>query len=267
MGFQTGPASAKNLRTRLLVIGSLGVIAIIALALQPPIPQDPAYHTFVDGRGFAGIPNFWNVISNLPFLLFGLWGLLTLRRTDLPGLLPALRPAYLVFFIGAALVALGSGYYHLQPNNHTLVWDRLPMTIAFMAFFSIVIGEHVDLRLAQRLLWPLIVTGAASVWYWHITEARGHGDLRPYAAVQFLPVIFIPLMLWLLPSRLTGTHFFWLVIATYALAKVFEFFDGGTYQLLHVISGHSLKHMVAAVGIYFMVLALQRRVTGAAATR
>ncbi|MET0379446.1 MAG: ceramidase domain-containing protein [Spongiibacteraceae bacterium] len=267
MGFQTGPASAKYLRTRLLVIGLLGAIAVIVLALQPAIPQDLRYHAFVDARDCAGIPNFWNVISNLPFLLFGLWGLYTLRRRELPGLLPALRPAYLIFFIGAALVALGSGYYHLQPNNATLVWDRLPMTIAFMAFLSIIIGEHIDLRLARRLLLPLIVIGVASVLYWHITEARGHGDLRPYAAVQFVPVIFIPLMLWLLPSRLNSTRFFWLVIVTYALAKVLEFFDGATYEQLHVISGHSLKHMVAALGIYFMVLALQRRTLGAAATR
>lgn len=266
MDTQPGPTEAKPIHKRLIVIGLLGAIAVIALALQPPIPQDPAYHAFVDTRDFAGIPNFWNVISNLPFLLFGIWGLYAMCQRELPGLLPALRPAFFVFFIGTALVALGSGYYHLQPNNETLVWDRLPMTIAFIAFFSIIIGEHIDVRLARRLLWPLIIIGIVSVLYWHITESRGHGDLRPYAAVQFLPVIFIPLMLWLLPSRFNSTHYFWLVIATYALAKVLEFFDGGTYELLHVISGHSLKHVMAALGVYFMVLALRRRRLYAATT-
>jgi hypothetical protein len=174
-------------------------------------------------------------------------------------LIPALRPAYTIFFFGTALVAFGSGYYHLRPENGTLLWDRLPMTIAFMAFFSIVIGEHIDVRWSRRLLWPLISVGAASVLYWHFTESAGHGDLRPYAAVQFLPVIFIPLLLWLLPSKFNSTRYFWLVIATYVLAKVLEFFDGGTYQLLHAISGHSLKHVAAAIGVYFMVLALRQR--------
>lgn len=249
-------------RKHIIAIGMLGLIALIGLALTPPIPQDPTYHAFLDARELFGLPNFWNVASNLPFLLFGVFGLYALRKPSLPGLIPVLRPAYTIFFIGASLVAFGSGYYHLHPNNHTLLWDRLPMTIAFMAFFSIVIGEHIDLRWALRVLWPLIIIGAASVVYWHITESAGHGDLRPYAVVQFLPVLFIPLLLWLLPSRFNSTKYFWLVIATYVLAKVLEFFDGGTYNLLHVISGHSLKHVAAAVGVYFMVLALRDRRVG-----
>lgn len=255
-------ASSHTLQThscRLLLIAAFGAIALIALALQPPIPQDPHYHDFVDARTRFGVPNFWNVASNLPFLCFGLWGLIALRAPALPGLLPALRPACLIFFIGSALVAFGSGYYHLNPTNATLLLDRLPMTVAFMAFFCIVIGEHIDLRLSRRLLLPLLTAGAASVLYWHYTEARGHGDLRPYAAVQFLPVIFIPLLLWLLPSRFRTTRHFWLVIASYVLAKVLESFDGVTYGLLHGVSGHSLKHVAAAIGIYFVMRALQRR--------
>lgn len=32
------------------------------------------------------------------------------------------------FFIGVAAVGVGSSYYHLEPNDARLVWDRLPVS-------------------------------------------------------------------------------------------------------------------------------------------
>jgi len=49
------------------------------------------------------------------------------------------------------------------------------------------------------------------------------------------------------PSRYTrGNDIYW-VFAGYVVAKLFETFDGALYELGHVASGHSLKHLAAAV--------------------
>jgi hypothetical protein len=194
------------------------------------------------------------VASNLPFLIVGLAGLFAFRM-PMPGVLPVLRPAYLTFFLGTILVAFGSGYYHWSPSNETLVWDRLPMTISFMAFFPILIGEQIRPELGARLLAPLLIAGVLSVVYWRITD-----DLRPYVLVQFLPIVLAPLLLLLFPSALTRVWLLWVVLATYAIANILESFDAAVFNFLQVVSGHSLKHVIAALGTYFIVLAATRRV-------
>ncbi len=150
----------------------------LAALLADPVAQDPAYHLFADRRSLFGIPNFLDVVSNLPFALVGAAGLYFVSRGTSDA---SNSTAWRVFFIGVFLTAFGSGYYHLAPDNDTLVWDRLPMTIAFMGFVAIIIGEYLSERLAKTLLLPLLVAGAASVFYWAHTEALGRGDLRAYA--------------------------------------------------------------------------------------
>lgn len=242
---------------KLWLIAGLAALAAVGLALLPPLPQDPRYHEFADSRTLLGIPHFWNVVSNLPFLAVGLLGLPAAWSGK--GRLPTLQTHYLLFFAGVFLTGLGSAYYHWQPDNQTLVWDRLPMTIAFMAFFALIIGEHIDIRAGQRLLWPLLTLGLASVWYWQWTEARGHGDLRPYAIVQFVPMLVIPLLLLLLPSRFSGTGYLWALLLAYGLAKVLEFFDRAMFEWLGAIGGHPLKHLAAALGAWAFCLALRHR--------
>ncbi|NCF13775.1 MAG: alkaline phytoceramidase, partial [Gammaproteobacteria bacterium] len=106
--------------------------------LSNPVVQDPAYHLFADGRTLLAIPNFWNVVSNLPFLVVGAIGFqVALEKKQEP-----LRAAWLAFFAGVFLTAFGSGYYHLAPDNESLAWDRLTMTIGLMSFVAIVIGEY-----------------------------------------------------------------------------------------------------------------------------
>lgn len=245
-------------KQRLWLLAAVAVLGGVVVYSLGPVPQDAAYHAFADQRTLFGVPNFWNVVSNLPFLLVGIAGILVLRSRRAGGTLPELRPAFFAFFIGSALVAFGSGYYHLAPNNETLVFDRLPMTIAFMGFFSLILGEHLDPKLGRRSLLPLLIVGTASVLYWWITESRGHGDLRPYALVQYLPIVLIPLILILFPSRLTNVRLIWGVLAAYALAKVLEYFDLPIYRSLG-ISGHTLKHLVAAIGMFLPAVALRVR--------
>jgi hypothetical protein len=119
-----------------------------------------------------------------------------------------------------------------------------------------VLGEHVEMRLVRLLLWPLLIAGLASVLYW-----RASDDLRPYALVQFLPVLLIPLLLLLYPRR--GSGGLWLALALYVLAKGLEQYDADVYAALAgTISGHSLKHVAAAAGMGALWLGLRARQSG-----
>jgi hypothetical protein len=234
-------------RPYLLLAIALTSLAIFAF---PPIHQSLEYHHFADTRTLLGVPNFWNVASNLPFVIVGFAGLAWLAA-HLTRVARCLRAAWLLLFVGVVLVGLGSGWYHLAPGNATLVWDRLPMTLAFMALFAIVLGEHIDDKLARFALWPLLAAGVASVLYWQRTD-----DLRPYVLVQFLPVLLIPLILVLYPSR--GSGAIWQALGCYVLAKLLEQFDAQVYAALGgTISGHSLKHVAAAAGMWALLAGLK----------
>ena len=239
-----------NARTWLLV--ALAVAAATALCFVPPIHQDPGYHLFADRRMLLGIPHFWNVITNVPFLLVALWGaraLLRKRAFEFPWE----RRGYAIFLVGIALVAIGSGYYHARPNDETLVWDRLPMTIGFMALLAIVAGERVSPRAGRLLLWPLIAIGIASVVYWRLS-----GDLRVYGLVQFYPMVALPLMLLLFPPRYTGTWGYVCLGALYVAAKLLEAFDRQIGDVF-ATGGHPWKHVAAAAGVLCWVVSVERR--------
>ncbi len=219
--------------------------------------QDPSYHLFADDRTYAGVPNFWNVVTNLPFLLVGLFGLARLGRLRRP----ALRSGLLIFASGVALVAFGSAYYHLAPSNATLVWDRLPMTIGFMALFSLVVRDRLSESLGRHALAPLLVIGASSVLYWYATELQGAGDLRFYFVIQFLPMLLIPLLL--LSGRGGGGllgAWLWATLALYLLAKQAESHDRDLLVASGLLSGHSLKHLIAACAVLCALLAALRPV-------
>jgi hypothetical protein len=246
-------------RSAAWLIAASAVIVIVLFVFVDPIAQDSAYHEFVDARRLFAIPNFWNVASNLPFLFVGMYGFLIVRRYPLLVRESGLHRAWQVFFIGVFLTSFGSGYYHLAPANATLVWDRLPMTIAFSGLFTLVIGEYLSVRAARHLLIPLLLAGAASVVYWDVTEARGAGDLRPYAVVQFLPMILTCAILVMYRRASDLTRYLWLMIAMYTIAKLLEFFDAGIYGILGFVSGHSLKHVAASLGPLALLFALHAR--------
>ena len=248
---------------RLALLMGISVTAIAATMFVPPMAQDPTYHNLADRRVIAGIPNFWDVVSNAAFLVVGLLGLWTLVqiREDRTRLIDK-REAYplAVAFTGTLLIFVGSFYYHWAPSNETLVWDRLPMTLTFMGIFSTVIVERISVKAGLAFLIPLLVVGAASVVYWQMTEHSGQGDLRPYALVQFLPVLLIPVILWLFPARYSGVRYLVEMIGWYGIAKVLEFLDTAVWGWTGGwIAGHSLKHCVAAWGIYALVRYLKHR--------
>lgn len=249
----------KKEKLGFVLITVLTLFAFLAILNLEPIAQDLDYHNFKDSRDLFGVPNFWNVASNIPFLFVGGFGLYRLLIAKDLVIMDEIRIAYILLFVGAGLVSFGSGYYHLWPTNQTLVWDRLPMTVAFMALFSIIISEFISVRVGSALLFPLVLAGISSVIYWHFTEAGGAGDLRYYAIVQFLPLFVIPVMLASFKSRYTQVVAYWGLISTYLAAKIFEHFDGAVFDLLTYISGHSIKHIVAALGLYILLISYRRR--------
>ncbi len=244
---------------RLKILLAIIVVAITIVFSLDPIAQEPAYHNFADQRRILNIANFYNVLSSLPFVIVGIMGMRLVVLDQVTGGLAELWAVYLTFFVGVFLTGFGSAYYHLQPDNQTLLWDRLPMTVAFMALLCAIIGEYISTQLARKLFVPLLILGMASVVYWQVTELNGHGDLRAYVLVQFLPVLLILLILCMFASRLNGNKYIWGLIGAYAASKLLELLDNPLYSAFGLLSGHSLKHLVAAFGTLIFYWALQRR--------
>ena len=241
------------------LIGLITLGSVAGLYTYGAIPQALSYHAFADDRTVAGVSNFRDVMSNIPFVLVGLLGLYRASVRNKIKIVAGNAVAYKVFFAGVALVGVGSGYYHLDPDNAALVWDRLPMTIAFMSLFSIIVSEFMSPRTGSMLLIPLIVLGMLSVIYWYWTETAGNGDLRLYILVQFLPMLLIPIILICFESTCTLVGGYWLLLGIYLAAKVFELFDREVFAFHGLMSGHSIKHVVAAIGIYVLLVSYERR--------
>lgn len=235
---------------RKAVLAAVAAAAVLAAVLHAPIPQDEAYHRFADARPLAGVPNFGDVASNLPFLFVGVYGLSRMRRLKEP----ACARAYATLCAGVILVSFGSAYYHYAPSTPALFWDRLPMTIAFMALFSLLLEERVVE--SRRTLLPLLAAGAGAAAYWHWTQSRGAGDLRPYGLVQFLPIALMPLILALFPGKyLSGRRLMW-GFGFYAGAKFCESFDRRIFEALGLMSGHTIKHLLAAAATLCIIAAV-----------
>lgn len=117
-----------------------------------------------------------------------------------------------------------------------------------------------DARWAQRRsLWAAIVLSSLTVAWWWFSESRGHGDLRAYLWVQFLPMLLIPCALLLqmkplAPQALPGSVWYG-ALALYAAAKVMELADRRVLDALGILSGHTLKHLLAATAAAWLLRA------------
>ncbi|CAH2066718.1 unnamed protein product [Thlaspi arvense] len=258
--------------------GAAIVIFLVLMIVTPTIPQSQAYHDFADQRSFLGIPNALNVISNFPFLIIGLVGLVLCFYPDdyfrfrrviidfciylsetnksklklVKSVLRGEKLGWTCFFVGVAAVSFGSSYYHLHPDDARLVWDRLPMTIAFTSIMAIFVIERIDEHKGTYSIVPLLLAGLVSILFFD--------DLRPYALVQFVPCIVIPLMAILLPPMYTHSTYWLWAAGFYLLAKVEEAADKPIYSFTHhILSGHSIKHLCAAMVPVFLTLMLAKR--------
>lgn len=251
------PVRSISADLRIGILVATGAFLVVLAFVFQPFAQPAGYHDFADKRLCLGVPNFGNVITNLPFLVVGLLGI----RWLIQG---AGRPAgrevipYWVFFGGVALVSVGSGYYHWAPDNARLFWDRLPMTIAFSALLAAFLADRV--LKPGRDGWMLLLTvllvalGAAGALYWHMSEGLGRGDLRFYFLAQAVPMTLIPLSVILFEGRLTnGKYLIWILLL-YGAAIVCEQFDWQIFQGSGgLASGHSIKHLFAAGAAYVVL--------------
>ncbi len=218
------------MRRRLIL--ALAIAACVGMVFVPPIHQEYFNTDFADQRTILGVPNFFNVVSNLPFLVVAVWGWRRMRRLQ-----------DRVFLGAVGLVTFGSAYYHAWPSDATLFWDRLPMALAFLSLLATVIEDRLDKVWGRRLFWPLLIAGAASLIWWRYT-----GDLRWYGLVQFLPMLVMLLLL-----RDFGDPLFPLA-CFYGLAKLLEWKDDAIGTIIST-GGHPWKHVAAAAGVFCYVRA------------
>ncbi|MBL4592285.1 MAG: ceramidase domain-containing protein [Flavobacteriales bacterium] len=240
------------------VLVAVFIVTAIALNFLDPIAQDLAYHRFSDCRTYIGIPHFMDVVSNIPFLIIGFMGIRLARKAFGKDTMANFLMTF-VLFVGVFLTGLGSAFYHYAPNNFTLIFDRLPMTLVFTAFFATIIYDYVDKRVGAWVFYFLLVVGAYSIFYWYYTEIIGKGDLRLYAFIQFFPVVAVPLILVFYKNRELYTKRLLYVFGAYILAKLFEHFDTQIFEFLGFVSGHTIKHLLSALAVYYIYQIYQKR--------
>lgn len=239
----------------------LAVLAVFTWAL-PRIPQPPEYHRFADQRHCLGLPNCLNTASNVLFVLAGLAGLRFLSGSSARRLFLAPGEAlpYALFFFATILIGFGSGFYHLAPDNGRLVWDRAAIALALMAWLAAIFSERLGVAAGLRLLPLFIAGGLGSVAYWGWSEAHGLGDLRAYGLMQLIPMLLVPLLVWLYPPRYNGDRDILTVSGLYFLVLFCDLSDRLIFTMTKgLVSGHTIKHLAGALAAYWVVLRLQRR--------
>jgi hypothetical protein len=175
-----------------LLAGSAGLF-ILAAILVPAMPQPLSYHDFADCRTLWSVPNFFNVLSNLPFLAGGALGLALICKGGGQFIDQRERLPYLIFFLGALLTGFGSAYYHAAPDNTRLVWDRLPMTLGFAGLVA---------AAAERATRSWACARCFHHWRWAqhrpllvCHRAHGAGKFIPYFAYQGWSILVIVLLI------------------------------------------------------------------------
>ena len=256
--------SRFDFRFRVWLMAGLAIAAAGAMFSVPRFTDPPWYYAFADHRTMLGIPNFMDVVSNAPWAVVGILGLLSVARKresgpDGPFIEDWERGAFAVLFAAIGLVAIGSAWFHLAPTPETLVWDRLPMALIFMSVFGITIAERIDMRVGRMLFLPLLALGISSVLYWRHTAVIGHGDIRFYFLVQFFPMLAVPILLLLFPARYTRTADLAVCLAWYALAKAFELGDARVFAATGIVSGHTLKHLAGALATVWLLRMVKLR--------
>lgn len=250
---------------KMCVLSGIVAAAIAWIVFAPPLLQSQEYHDFADTRAWLDMENAADTLSNFAFLVVGGMGLALLWRERAAGesarfASPQELAPYWVFFAGVALTSAGSAYYHLAPDDARLVWDRLPMTVAFMSLVAAMVTERISVRAGNLLLAPLVVLGIASVAYWRWSASAGVENLRPYMAVQFGSIAVVLAIALLYRSRFTHGNAIFAVAAAYGVAKFVESLDYEIYTLGQWVSGHTLKHLAAAAGVYLLLRSLEHRV-------
>lgn len=242
---------------RVWILAGAAALALLAMAAAPMVLQDQAFHGFAETRVYFGIPHFGDVVSNAAYLLVGVLGLQFLLGTDGRRRLPSARERapYVLFFAGVALVAFGSAYYHWMPTDRTLVWDRLAMTVIFVSLFGAFVTDRIHPTYGSTVATPLaIALGLLSMAAWSAT-----GDLRLYRYVELFSIAGVLLTCLLFEGRVTRFRYAALMGFWFLAATICEAFDRAIWQALGgTVSGHTIKHVLAAVATYVVLIMLRQ---------
>jgi hypothetical protein len=234
---------------------------IVIMAVHGRIAQPVHYNEFADQSAAFGIPHAADVLSNAGFAVVAIWGWLTLRPKRDSDRLRAGWPGYRLFLTGLFLTAFGSGFYHLAPDNARLIWDRLPIALVCV---GLLVGVRGDTQPRLKTDIEAIVLGlyaVASVAWWVYTDRNGAGDLRPYLLLQGLSLVLIPLWQAIHRAPRADRIAFAAAMMLYVVAKLAEMFDHEISNALGIVSGHTLKHLIATMATAAVVWGLTRRVS------
>lgn len=243
--------SIRRSEIRLLAAG----LAMVLLAwLAPPLAQPALYHAFADQRSWLGLPFAMDVLSNLPFAGFGLAGLLCLRRLPATQLGAAQRSLAALFFGGLVLTAVCSAWYHWQPDDAGLAVDRFGMAVAIAGLLGLAVAGRISARAGVLTALAVLLLGPFSLWVWAVS-----GNVLPWGVLQFGSLALLLALAWVKPLPGALAVRWGVVILIYAVAKVLEQEDSVVFELAgQVVSGHSLKHVAAALVAWPVISALGR---------
>ncbi len=244
-------AAFATRRETILLIAA--VLALLAAVFGPSVAQHDHYHTFADQRDLLGLPFAMDVLSNLPFAIAGLLGLVMLVRSPKQ----PQRNYAVLFFAGLIVTAIFSTLYHLNPNNDTLALDRLGMVAGFAGMLGLATAQRISARAGVATTAAVLLLGPVAVAVW-----AASANLLPWALLQGGAMVML-LVLSLCKPLLTVPSAFVVnllpVIAFYTVAKLLELGDHQVFELTnHLISGHSLKHTVAALAAWPVLAAIWR---------
>jgi predicted membrane channel-forming protein YqfA (hemolysin III family) len=230
------------------------------LLLHGPIAQPAHYNDFADQSVLFGIPHAADVLSNIGFAVVAMWGWIRLRPKRDHVSLRRGWCGYHLFLIGLLLTAVGSAYYHLAPDNQRQVWDRMGISLACVGVLAAVRAETRPDTHASRYAAVLSFLAIASVAWWHYTDSpQRPGDLRPYVLLQTLPLVLVPLWQAIYRAPHRDRAWFGVAVLLYVLAKLAELWDQELLATLGWISGHTLKHLLAAAAAGVVVGRLTQR--------
>jgi hypothetical protein len=236
---------------RAIVLFAFYAVVTVFVVSRAPFPQPAYYHDFADKRTLWSIANFFNVASNAAFLIPGVAGLWLCARRPPSGA----RWAWTTLFGGVTAVAIGSSYYHFAPADGPLFWDRLPMTVGFTALLVALIDEYLAERAERALLVPIVAVGVVSLLYWVVFD-----DLRAYFWIQ---AIALATALWIpavYPDTNGARKYLLAAVLAYVAAVLSEQADWMLWALLeNGLSGHTIKHLLAALGLYQLFRMLRDR--------
>jgi len=237
------PSRLSSPRAGGIVVAAIAFILVASL-LAPRIPQDQGYHGFADQRTWLGVPNGADVLSNLAFALVGIVGVGGLLSRRRPRFNASTEAGLWLIAVGIIGTAVGSAWYHLDPADATLFWDRLPMTVVFAGVLAAATSQRLGQDAGRWVLAILPLLGIASVAYWAST-----GDLSLYLLLQFGGIVALVALLVLARDRGDPIPWLWVVVF-YVAAKVLETGDRAIWDATHgLIAGHALKHLLAAAAV------------------